>query len=156
LIDRGDMPLAAFDEVGIRKVAVRHGAVHGEVGRVDLQNKPGFVDRLVFVAHLARDGVEISVVRRVIGIEHRGRNDARGRRGHEPLGESVQLVGDLFEAGDFVGDRFKIAVFDFRLCLRRALLALGRIGKAPREIAQQLGKFLEFAAAAALRHAGKA
>ena len=45
------------------QIAIHHGAVHREVGRVDLQDQPGLVDRLVFLAHLARDGVEIGVVR---------------------------------------------------------------------------------------------
>ena len=55
-----------------------------------------------------------------------------------------------------VGDRLEVAIFDIGLRLGRALLALRRIGKAPRQIAQQLGEFLELAAAAALRHPGKA
>ena len=63
LVDGGDMTLAALDEIGVRQIAVHHGAVHGEVGRVDLQNEAGLVDRPVLVAHLARDGVEIGVVR---------------------------------------------------------------------------------------------
>ncbi len=39
------MQLDRFDEVGIGAVAVEHGAVHGEVGRIDLQHEAGLVDR---------------------------------------------------------------------------------------------------------------
>ena len=28
----------AFDEIGVRSVAIEHGAVHGEIGGVDLQD----------------------------------------------------------------------------------------------------------------------
>ena len=68
----------------------------------------------------------------------------------------MQLVGDALEACDLVADRFEIAILDVGLRFRRAVLALRRIGKAPHQIADQLGKLLELAAAAALRHAGKA
>ena len=100
-IDRGDMLLDALDETGIVEIAVHHGAVHGEVGRVDLQDQPDLVDRLIFVLHLARDGVEIIVVRLVVGVEHRRRNDAGRGRGHEALGKRAKFVGDFDEAVRF-------------------------------------------------------
>ncbi len=67
----------------------------------------------------------------------------------------MQCVGDLVEACRLVGDRLEVAIFDLGLRFGRTLLALRRIGKAPHQIADQFGKFLEFAAAAALRHAGE-
>ena len=50
----------------------------------------------------------------------------------------------------------EILVFDLALRFRRALLALRRIREAAHQIGEQLGKFLELLAAAALRHAGEA
>ena len=44
----------------------------------------------------------------------------------------------------------------FGLRLGRAVLALRRIGKAPHQIADKVGEFLEFAAAAAFRYPGEA
>ena len=139
-----------------REIAVHHGAVHREIRRVDLQDEPGLVDRLVFLAHLARDRVEVGVVRLVMRVEHRRRDDAGRRRGHEPLGERAELVGDPVEAHGLVGDRLEIAILDVGLRLRRALLALGRIREAAHQVGQQLRELLELAAAAALRHAGEA
>ena len=73
LVDRGNMQLAGLDEIGLGEVAIHHGAVHREVGGVDLQDQAGFRDRPVFLAHLARDGIEIGLLRIVIGIEHGAR-----------------------------------------------------------------------------------
>ena len=52
----GGDPWAAELVGVVRQVAVHHGAVHGEIGCVDLENKPGPVDGLIFLFHLARDG----------------------------------------------------------------------------------------------------
>ena len=52
-----------LDELRVREVAVHHGAVHREIGRIDLQDQPGLGDRLILLPHLARDGVEIGLVR---------------------------------------------------------------------------------------------
>ena len=45
-------------------------AVHREIGRVDLQDQALLVDRLIFVPHLARERVEISLVTVVMRIDH--------------------------------------------------------------------------------------
>ncbi len=68
----------------------------------------------------------------------------------------MQFVGDPVKAFGFVGDRFEVAIFDLGLRLGRAMLALRRIGKAPHQVARQLGKLLELAAAAPFRYAGEA
>ena len=145
-----------FDELAVGEVAVHHGAVHGEIGRVDLQDQPGLVDRLVFVPHLARDGVEIGVVRGVVGVEH-GRGDDAGRgRGHEPLGERAELAAMRLKPRDLVGDRLDVEVVELALRLRRVLLALVVLREAAHQIGEQLRELLELAAAPALGDAAEA
>ena len=117
--------------------------------------RPGFMDGLVFVLHLARDRIEIIVMRLVEGVEHRGRNDAGRGRGHEPFGKCAELVRDLVEARRLLVDRLEILVLDVGLRFRRALLAFGRAREAAHQVGQQFGKFLELAPAPALRHAGE-
>ncbi len=53
-----DVHLDRLGEFAVRLVAIEHGAVHGEIGRIDLQDQSGLVDRLVFLLHLARDHLE--------------------------------------------------------------------------------------------------
>ena len=104
-VDHGDMQLDRLDELRVRLVAVEHGAVHGEIGRVDLQDETGLIDRQIFVPHLAGDGREIGLVRRVVRVEH-GRGDDSGRgRSHERLGERFVFAGDTLEARDLTLDR---------------------------------------------------
>ena len=38
-VDHRHMQLARLDEVGVGAVAIEHGAVHGEVWRINLQHK---------------------------------------------------------------------------------------------------------------------
>jgi hypothetical protein len=120
-----------------------------------MQDQARFMDGLVFVLHLARDCIEIIVMRLVEGVEHRGRNDAGRGRGHESFGKCAQLVRDLVEARRLLVDRLEVLVLDVGLRFRRALLALGRAREAAHQVRQQLGKFLELAPAPALRHAAK-
>ena len=118
--------------------------------------EPGLVHRPVLLAHLARDRVEIGLVRVVVRVQHRGRDDAGRRRGHEPLGERAELAGDLVEARGLVGDRLQVDIFDVGLRFGRVLLTFGRIRKSPHHIGEQVRELLELAAAAALRYAGEA
>ena len=69
--------------------------------------------------------------------------------------EKACSPGDALETRDLVADRFEIAILELGLRLRRAMLALRRVGKAPHQIADQLGKLLKLAAAAALRSPAK-
>ena len=155
-VDRGDVTLAALDELAVGQIAVHHGAIHREVGRVDLQDQPGLVHRLVLLAHLARDRIEIGVVRIVVRVEHGGRDDAGRGCGHEPLGERAELAGELVEAGGLFGDRLEIAILDVGLRLGRGVLALGLLREAAHQISEQLRELLELAAAPALGYAGEA
>ena len=124
----GDMAFAALDEICVGQIAVHHGAVHGEIGRVDLQDQPGLVDCLVSLLHLARDRVEIVVVRVVVGVDIVVEM-MPGEAAVMNLSENAQLVGDLLKPRGLVGDRLEIAIFDLGLRLRRALLAFGGFGK---------------------------
>ncbi len=113
------------------------------------------MDGLIFVLHLARDRIEIIVVRLVVGIEHGGRYDAGRGRSHEPLGKGAELAGDLVEARDLLVDRLHVLVLDVGLRFRGTLLAFRRAWKAPHQIGDQVGKFLEFTSAPALRYTTK-
>ncbi len=62
---------------------------------------------------------------------------------------------DLLEARDLALQRLDVEIFDLGLRLRRVLL-LGDVREAHLELLDQLGEFLEFAAAAALGNAAKA
>ncbi len=152
LVDRRDLQLAGLDEVAVGKIAMHHGAVHGEVGRVDLQHEPGTMDRLVFLLHLTREGVEIGFVRIVIRVQHGRRNDAGRSRGHEHFGECV--AGDRLEARDLGLDVLGVLVVDLGLRLGSILL-FAHQRKAPHQRSHQLGKLLELAAASTFRDAGK-
>ena len=154
-VDHRHMQFARLDEVGIGGVAIEHGAVHGEVGRIDLQHEACFVDRLILVAHLARDRGEISFVGIVEGVEHGGGDDAgRGRR-HERLGKRLAFAGDALVERNLALDCRRIAIVDLALRLRGVLLP-AHIRKAARQIADELGKFLEFASAPPFRFAAEA
>ena len=155
LVDHRHMQLARLDEVGVGAVAIEHGAVHGEIGRIDLQHQPGLVDRLIFVAHLARDRGEIGFVGIVEGVEHGGGDDAGRGRGHERLRKRLAFAGDALVERNLALDGRRIVIVNFALRLRRVLLP-AHIRKAAREIADELGKFLEFAPAPPFRFAAEA
>ena len=72
---------------GVGLVLEQQHAFHRQIGRIDLQDIAGIDHRLVFVVHLARDGVEIALVGRIVRVEHRRRDDARRRLGEEHFGE---------------------------------------------------------------------
>ena len=87
LVERRHVQLARLDELGIALVLERHGALHGEIGRVDLQDQAGLVDGEVLGPHLARQRHQVVLVAVVVGVHH-GRGDDAGRgRGRERLGE---------------------------------------------------------------------
>ena len=71
------------------------------------------------------------------------------------FGERLAFGGDALIARDLALDRRSVVIVQLALRLRRVLLPAD-IGKAAREIADQLGKFLEFAAAPAFRFAAEA
>ena len=56
---------------------------HREVGAIDLQHEAGLGDRLVFVPHRVRDGVEIGLLARIVIVAEEHRHHAGRRRAHE-------------------------------------------------------------------------
>src|SRR5512143_157431 len=111
------------------------------------------MDCLVFIPHLARNRAEIFILRTIKSIEHGGRYNPGGGRGHELLGEFA--TRDFLEARDLVFDRLEVEIFQFALAFRRVLL-LADMRKSPHQARDQLGKFLEFAPAPSLRYAAEA
>ena len=154
-VDHGDMQIDRLDEIRIGSVAVEHGAVHGEIGCVDLQDEPGLMDRQILVAHLAGDGRQIRLVAVVVGVEHGRGDDARRGRGHEGFREWLAFLGDAHKARDLAVDCRGVVIAQLALCLRRVLLP-AHVGKAARQILHQLREFLELASAAALGFAAEA
>ena len=154
LVDHRHVQLARLDEFRVGSIAIEHGAVHGEVGRVDLQDETGLVDRQVLFAHLAGESGEVGLVGIVVGIEHGRGDDTRRRRGHELFGERLVVAGDALVAGDLGFDLRGVVIVQFALRLRRVLLLAHR-RKAMRQVFDQLGEFLEFAAAPPFRFAAK-
>src|SRR5215469_15367653 len=65
-----------------------------EIGTVELQEKPGCYDRLVFCPHDVGEGLEVSVLVAVIGIDDKPGQDTGRRCGHKSLGRLC-----LFERG---------------------------------------------------------
>ena len=63
--------------------------------------KPASVNGPILVAHLARERRQIGLVRVVIRVEHRGRDDARRRRGQEAFRETGHGLHGGFQAVDF-------------------------------------------------------
>ena len=151
----GHVQLARLDELGVREVLERHGALHGEIGRIDLQQQPGVVDGLVLVPHLARERLEVGLVRGVVRVHHGGGDDARRRRRHERLGERAAALRHGLEAGDLVLQRGDVEVLELALALRRVLL-LADVREAVLQVVHELGKLLELAAAPALGYAAEA
>ncbi len=112
-----------LDEFGVGKIAIEHGAVHREVGRVDLQQHASAVDGEIFVAHLARQSGQIGFLRIIVRVQHRSADDAgRGRR-HEGLGECSRILGGTLEAIDLAVDGGRIQVMQFGLRFRGVLHA---------------------------------
>ena len=152
LIDRRHVHLRGLDELRVGKIAIKHGPVHGQIGRIDLQQQARAVDGEIFVAHLARQGGQIGLLRIIERVEHRGGDDAGRGRGHEasrrtPPNPSPRVGNDRSR-----GEGGKIEIMQLGLCFRGVLHAAA-FGKPPRQIVHQLGKFLEVAAAAAFRFA---
>ena len=158
-VDRRHVQLAHRDELVLGLVLERHGAFHRQVRRVDLQDEAGLVDRQVLVAQLARERHQVGLVRVVVGIHHRGRDDAGRRRGREAFGEPGPCLREaLLEARDLLFDRAGVEIAHFADRLRR-VGDLARPREAPLEHLDQLRHFLEiladlaFGCAAEARHA---
>ena len=113
LVEGRDVLLDDLDEFAVGFVLEEEHPLHRQVGRVDLQDQAGVDDGLVFVAHLAGDRVEISLVSLVIRVEHRGCDDPRRRLGEEHFGERrLDCVAMALEAGELGLDRFFVLIFE--------------------------------------------
>ena len=142
------MHLGDLDEALVGLVLEHHHAFHREIRRVDLQDQAGLVDRAVFLADLAGERHHVGLVRVVVRVHQRGRDDAGRRRGHELLGEGA--AGMLLEARDLVADRAHVGVFHVGDRLR-GIGDLGAMHEAPAERRHQVGMLDEVLADAALR-----
>ena len=147
LVDRRKMHLGDPDEALVGLVLEHHHAFHREIRRVDLQDQPGLVDRAVFLANLAGERLHVGLVRVVVRVHQRGRDDAGRRRGHELLGERAARV--LLEARDLVVDRAHVGVLHVGDRLR-GVGDLGAMHEAPAERRDQIGMLDEILADAAL------
>ena len=144
-IDGADDLLDERLEIAERLVAERAVALHGEIGRIDLQGEAGGDDRLVFDPQALGDGVEIGVdVLVVVVLDDGGEDAGRGgreercRRAFALLGHGRLEIGDLGvefglaliaqradaarQVGDIadglaVGHHARAVFLEFRVCL---------------------------------------
>ena len=86
-VDRVDDELDPGEELAERPVGEEVVALHGEVGRVDLQQEAPLDDRSVLGAQRRRERADVVVEVGVVAVLHRRGDDARRRRGHERLRE---------------------------------------------------------------------
>ena len=87
-----DHQLDPVEELAERPVGEEGVALHGEVGRVDLQQQAAVDDGLVLGAQRGRHGAHVLLRRGVVPVLHGRGDDPRRGRGHERLGEG--RVGD--------------------------------------------------------------
>src|SRR5262245_34529767 len=79
--------LHQFVKLRVRRVLVKQDPFHREIGGVDLQDESRLDNPRILDAHLARDGIEIVLMRLVMRVQHRRRDNSRRGRIHEELGE---------------------------------------------------------------------
>jgi hypothetical protein len=60
-----------------RLVLEEAGALHGEIGAVDLEDEAPGVDQRVLLAHLAGEGSNVGLVRLIVRGEENGGDDPR-------------------------------------------------------------------------------
>ena len=89
-----------------RPVLIGEVPLERQIGAVELQQKPGVDDRLVFLAQGRAEIVEIGLLGRVMLVFHRPGDDAGRGCGHERLDEPGPGVGERgAEIGDLGLDR---------------------------------------------------
>ena len=81
------MRLDDLEEAVERLVLEQARALHGEIRAVELEQEAARVDQLVLLPHLLREREHVPLVRIVVGVEQRRRDDARRGGGHEALDE---------------------------------------------------------------------
>jgi hypothetical protein len=63
------------EEISIAQTVEEPMPLHRQVGRIDLQDQPGIVDRPILVGQRVRQGHHICLVAVVMLVEHRCGND---------------------------------------------------------------------------------
>ena len=111
---------------------------------------------LIFVMHLACDGVEIPLIGGVMRVEHRRCDDARRRLGEEHFREGrLDLRGGLLEARQLGLDGFLVVILQLADAFRAAEHFAG-LGNARREFFGEQRIFKPFLAERTFRFAAKA
>ena len=75
-VDRVDVQGDGVEEAVERLVLEEAGALHREVGAVELEHEPARDDQLVLLAHLAGERPHVALVRAVVRVEHDRGDDA--------------------------------------------------------------------------------
>ena len=118
-----DMEFRALEEIGFVEVLKAGVMRHRQVGAIELQHEPGLDDRLVFLLHRRRDGFDIGLVARVIGVALEHRHQTRRGRGHEPF-DHRDLIECRAQIGEVLAQRLAVAPGDRAdAWARRAVLA---------------------------------
>ena len=143
---------ASAYELLVGEIAVKHRAVHRKVRGIDLQDEARLMDGAILLAHLARQGVEVGLVRIVIRIQHRARDDARGGRGHEAFRKTAHGLHGVFQAPDFPRDGRGVRVVQITLGFRR-ILHTAALRETAHQIVHELRIFLVIATAPPFRFA---
>ena len=149
------MLLDQLRELGVRGVLVEQDPLHREIGRVDLQDKSRVDDPAILDLHLARDRIEIVLMRGVVRVQHRRRDDARRRRVHEELAEpGFHRRRQPLVARDLGVDRGRVAIFQLADRLRR-VEHLAVVRNARHHPLRELRELDELLAEGPLRHAAE-
>ena len=85
VVERGDIDGNDLAVVGERQVEIDHVPQHREIGTIELEDKAGLDDRLVFAPHHVGERVDIFFVGLVVAVLEIARDLAGGRRGHEDV-----------------------------------------------------------------------
>ena len=154
-VQRRHVLLDQLGELGVRGVLVEQDTLHREIGRVDLQDETRVDDPAILDLHLARDRIEIVLMRRVVRVQHRRRDDARRRRVHEQLAEAgFHRRRQPLVARDLAVDRGRVAIFQLADRLRR-VEHLAVVRNARQHPLRELRELDEFPAEGPLRHAAE-
>ena len=99
---------------GIGLVLEQQHALHRQIRRVDLQDISGIDHGFILVMHLARDGVEIVLIGRVMRIEHRAVATMPGEGSAKNIsGNGGLIVSALaLETRELDLDGFLVGIFD--------------------------------------------
>ena len=83
VVQRGDVDRDDLAEIGQTLVEMDGVAQHREIGAIELQDEPGFDDRLIFPLHHVGKRMHVRLFARVVPVLEIARDLAGRRRGHE-------------------------------------------------------------------------